>query len=218
MIAPSSSDRSAQNVRWNSAILMERSGPPAAPGASYGVGTFVVASALLGSGDFQQAAERIDSIESSGIAGFPGDCRVHRAELLRGLGRPDEAEAEAEAARSEVQGLLHAGIAHYELGMIHLARGALEQSNRSFLHAAACGARVEPGLALLRLAEGNADEAVRLIDGALLSAESDPVSLSRLLPASIQIADAAGEPGFASRRMRDLQDRAGRFGPLRVSS
>lgn len=176
--------------------------------------------ALLGLGDLQRAAEWIDSIEASGIAGFPGDCRVHRAEVLRGIARLDEAETEAEAARFEVQAvdLLHAGIAHYELGMIHLSRGEFESSNRYFQHAAACGARVQPGLALLRLTEGNVDEAVRLIDGALLSAQGDPVLLSRLLPAAIQIADAAGESDTAASRMRDLEEFAARFARARVPS
>jgi hypothetical protein len=34
IVAARSAGRSAQKVRWNSSILMNRSGPPAAPGAS----------------------------------------------------------------------------------------------------------------------------------------------------------------------------------------
>src|ERR1700731_1786437 len=45
-----SSLRSAQKASWKSSILMNRSGPPTAPGASYGLGTLVVASSEGGYG------------------------------------------------------------------------------------------------------------------------------------------------------------------------
>ncbi len=86
--------------------------------------------ALLAVADFARAAEWIEAVESCGVGGIPGDCRVHRAEVLRALGQPDRAEAEATAARTEVQAvdLLHARIAHYELAMIQLSRGEFDES------------------------------------------------------------------------------------------
>src|SRR6266853_992090 len=50
IVAATSSGRSAQKVRWKSAILMNRSGPPAAPGASYGLAIEVDASNEGGNG------------------------------------------------------------------------------------------------------------------------------------------------------------------------
>src|ERR1700722_65306 len=50
-----SSLRSAQKVWWNCSILMNRSGPPAAPGASYGLAPFVVASMEGGKGSITLA-------------------------------------------------------------------------------------------------------------------------------------------------------------------
>src|SRR5580700_5664937 len=48
--AATSSVRSAQKTSWNCSILMNRSGPPAAPGASQGLGTFADASNEGGNG------------------------------------------------------------------------------------------------------------------------------------------------------------------------
>src|SRR5579862_8073799 len=50
MGAATSSGKSAQKVSWNSESLMKRSGPPGAPGASYGLGTLVDASRAGGKG------------------------------------------------------------------------------------------------------------------------------------------------------------------------
>src|ERR1700731_2089062 len=55
MRAATSAGKSAQNVSWNSEILMNRSGPPGAPGASYGLGTLVDASNDAGKGSWTLA-------------------------------------------------------------------------------------------------------------------------------------------------------------------
>ena len=56
--------------------------------------------ALLAIADFARAAEWIEAVEACGIGGIPGDCRVHRAEVLRAMGELERAEAEAIAARA----------------------------------------------------------------------------------------------------------------------
>src|SRR5260370_35379063 len=55
IVAARSWGRSAQKVRWNSSILMNRSGPPAAPGASYGLATEVEAKSEGGNGSWTLA-------------------------------------------------------------------------------------------------------------------------------------------------------------------
>jgi tetratricopeptide (TPR) repeat protein len=150
--------------------------------------------ALLAVGDYARAAEWIEAIEATVIAGIPGDCRVHRAEVLRALGRLADAETEAAAARSQIQSvdLLHAGIAHYEVAMIHLARGDLARAEHALGHAAACGATIQPGLALLQLERGDAQQALAMIEAAVAATAGDLLGQARLLPAAIQIATAAG--------------------------
>lgn len=163
--------------------------------------------ALLAVGDYPRAAEWIETIDASGVRGIPGDCRVHRAEVLRALGRLDQAESEASAARSEIQAvdLLHVGIVHYELAMIHLSRGDLDAARHALDLAAACGSETQPGLALLRLARGEIDEAVSMIDAALSVPTVDPARRARLLPVAVQIATAAGDGQLATERIAELQ-------------
>jgi hypothetical protein len=97
--------------------------------------------ALLAIGDYRRAAEWIEAVDTGGVAGIPGDCAVHRAEVLRAVGRLRDAEAEAMAALSIIHAvdLRHARTAHRELAMIYLAGGEIKRAERAFRHAAAWG-------------------------------------------------------------------------------
>jgi hypothetical protein len=99
--------------------------------------------ALLAIGDYRRAAEWIEAVDTGGVAGIPGDCAVHRAEVLRAVGRLRDAEAEAMAALSIIHAvdLRHARTAHRELAMIYLAGGEIKRAERAFRHAAAWGGR-----------------------------------------------------------------------------
>jgi DNA-binding SARP family transcriptional activator len=169
---------------------------------------------LLAVADFERAIEWVETIESSGIGGIPGDCRVHRAEALGALGRLDEARSEALAGRAEIQAidLLHAGTAHYELGMVHLALGELDLARRSFRHAQACGANSQPGLALLELARGNVVAAAESIRSALGEPCEDELRRVLLLSGAVQISLALGDDTETSRLVQQLEGIAGQFG------
>lgn len=171
--------------------------------------------ALLAIADFERAAAWVEAIKSSGIGGIPGDCRIHRAEVLWALGRLDQARGETLAARAEIQAidLLHAGIAHYEMGMIHLVQHEFCLAERSFRHAQACGAKSQPGMALLELARGDPAGAVVSIRVALEEEQSQDV-LRRvpLLSAAAQIFLAVGDGAGAARHVRELEGIAERFG------
>jgi DNA-binding SARP family transcriptional activator len=171
--------------------------------------------ALLALADFERAMEWVETIESSGIGGIPGDCRVHRAEALMALGRNDQARPEALTGREEIQAidLLHTGIAHYELGMIYLVQPEFFLAERSFRHARACGAKTQPGIALLELARGDLAGAVTSIRMALEEEQSQDV-LRRvpLLSAAVQIFLAVGDGAGAARHVRELEGIAGQFG------
>jgi tetratricopeptide (TPR) repeat protein len=169
---------------------------------------------LLAVADFERAIEWVETIESSGVGGIPGDCRVHRAEALGALGRFDEARSEAVAGRAEIQAidLLHAGIAHYELGMVHLALGELDLARRSFRHAQACGANSQPGLALLELARGNVVAAAESIRSALGEPCEDELRRVLLLSGAVQISLALGDHTETSRLVQQLEGIAGQFG------
>ncbi len=110
-------------------------------------------------------------------SGYPGICRVHRAQLLRLRGSWEEAEEEARHASEELEDFLSAAAskAYYELGEIRLRMGDLDGANDPFSKAHEMGCDPLPGLAMLRLAQGEAESAGALLGRAL----SDPL-LSRL--------------------------------------
>ena len=149
--------------------------------------------------DFRRAIEWADAIEhcrtATGMGGFPGDCRTHRAEALFMHGAWAEGQSEAQVAttESEVWHRPHAGIALYELGVINLRLGSLERAERAFLEAHAHGYPPQPGLALLRLAQGNHNAADEAITGALSDSTLDSLARARLLPARTEIALACGD-------------------------
>jgi len=169
--------------------------------------------ALLAIADFERAIEWVEAIESSGIGGIPGDCRVHRAEALRALGRSEEARSEAIAGRLEVQAidLLHAGIAHYELGMVYLVQHKMDLAEQSFRHAQACGAQTQPGIALLDLARGNTMAAAVSIRAALAEPCGDELRRVPMLSAAVQIFLAVGDDTGTARVEQQLEGIARRF-------
>src|SRR5437867_3028143 len=81
--------------------------------------------------DYGRAAEWSDAAkrwcERQAIAGFPGMCRVYRAEIMRLRGSWQEAEQEARRATQELKefNLTYTGEAFYEVGEIRLRMGDL---------------------------------------------------------------------------------------------
>ncbi len=138
------------------------------------------------------------------IGGINGRCRVHRAELLRISGPCDLAEEEALGACAELRPWMRReyGWPLVELGNIRLRRGDLAGAEEAFLSAHEHAWSPYPGLALLRLAQGDVDTALGMIADAIEHPlempwkESPPFGDLRLAPmldAQAQIAAAAGE-------------------------
>jgi tetratricopeptide (TPR) repeat protein len=168
--------------------------------------------------DFRRANEWAEAIErcraTNGMCGFPGDCRTHRAEALFMHGAWTEGQTEAQLAttESELWHRPHAGIALYELGEINLRLGNHELAEHAFLEAHAHGYPPQPGLALLRLAQGNHDAADEAITGALSNPTLDPLARARLLPARTEIALARGNVAAAHKAADELVAIGERFG------
>jgi DNA-binding SARP family transcriptional activator len=173
--------------------------------------------ALVDVADLERASQWIDTItarSADGLnGGFPGDCRVHKAEVLCGLGRWDEAEQEARAACKEVQAvdLLHAGVAYAQLGTAQLAQGDLSAAGTSFAHAVACGVSAQPGLAQLHLAQGDPVAAATSIRAALADSRLDAPTRGRLLSAAVDITLAAEDAVAAEQAGAELQQLAERY-------
>jgi len=126
------------------------------------------------SGDWTDAARRW--CERQAIAGFPGMCRVHRAEVIRRRG----AWQEARNGYAELRGFIagYAAEALYQIGEIRLYRGDLVEARDAFRQAHELGREPNPGLALLRLAEGETEAAQTAVKRGL-AAERRPLARAR---------------------------------------
>ncbi len=149
--------------------------------------------------DYRRAAEWTDAAQRwcgrQSIAGFPGLCRVQHAQIMRLRGAWAEAEEEATRARDELQGfnLNATGEALYQIGEIRLRMGDLPAAEDAYCQAHELGREPQPGLALLRLTEGNIDAACSMINHAIADQSWDRLARARLLPAQAEIAVSAGD-------------------------
>lgn len=161
--------------------------------------------------DYTRAREWSDAAkrwcERQAITGFPGVCRVHRAEVMRLIGSWGEAEQEVTKATVELRDFnpLYAGMAFHELGEVRLRMGDLAAAEEAFNQAHALGEDPQPGLALLRLAEGKLEAAASSIDRSLEALTWDKLARARLLPSKAEIA-RANEDAVAARAAAEELD------------
>ncbi len=142
-------------------------------------------------GQWTEAATRWCDREA--VTGFPGVCRVFRAEIMRLRGDLSEAEAEARTAIETLTAFgmrISMGSGYNEIGEVRMRLGDLDGAEEAFEQAHQLGKEPQPGLALLHLARGRVD-AARASIGTALTDQQDPLGRARLLPARVEIAVAA---------------------------
>jgi tetratricopeptide (TPR) repeat protein len=98
-----------------------------------------------------------------------------------------------------------AGEAFYELGEIRLRMGDLADAEAMFSEAHARGRDPQPGLALLRLAEGKSEVARSMIARALSEPGLTALARAKLLPALVEINVACGEIDAAAEGVSELE-------------
>jgi DNA-binding CsgD family transcriptional regulator len=147
------------------------------------------------------------------MAAFTGTCIIHRAEIMQFRGAWVEAMAEAcRACEHAIQagGQKPPGAAFYRQGEIHRLRGEFRAAEEAYRNASRLGSEPQPGLALLRMAQGRADVAGAAIRR-ILSAATDPLQRAKLLPAYIEVALVAGDTQEARSASAELDEIAGRY-------
>ena len=126
---------------------------------------------------------------------YRGQCLLYRSELAQFHGAWQEAADEAREAGARTVNRVDlpvAGEAQYRQAELHRLRGAFHEAEAAYRRASGFGRRPEPGLALLRLAQGRADQAATSIRRALAE-ETRPLARTHLLEPSIEILLAAGD-------------------------
>jgi class 3 adenylate cyclase len=161
-------------------------------------------------GDYRRAAEWTEAAnrwcDRLDVSGFPGACRIHRAEIMRLRGDWLGAERQAIEACEELHDFDRyiTGGGYYEIGEIRRRRGDFAAAEEAYRTANELGRTPQPGLALLRLAEGKVDAAVAGIARTMQDVE-DPLSRLRYLPAQVEIAIAAGDLKSARSAVEELE-------------
>jgi class 3 adenylate cyclase len=174
--------------------------------------------------DWRRALEWTDAAErwchQQGVSGFPGVCRVHRAEIMHFRGSWADAEREAKRACEELSryDLPLSGEAQYAVGEVRLRVGDLQGAQEAFRQAHQLSRMPEPGMSLLRLAQGDAPGAYLSIKRALAGVESRAFTQAKFLPAAIEIGVAAGDLDSVAPHVAQLEQIAGSFGTPAVTA
>jgi ATP/maltotriose-dependent transcriptional regulator MalT len=144
---------------------------------------------------------------------FTGQCLVHRAELLHLHGAWLEAVEEAKRA---LERFAHgadefaSGDACYQQAEAYRVLGESGAAEDAYQQASRWGREPQPGLALLRLAQGKTDAAAAAI-GRAVAETTDRLRRVKLLPAQVEIMLAAGEVQAALGAADELIQMAGAY-------
>lgn len=159
--------------------------------------------------DLQRAHEWTRALDrwcdgQQNLVAFSGQCQMHRAELYRLHGAWTEAiDAAKTALDLAFRGdrmATYGGF--YEQGEIHRLRGDFDAAEASYLHAQETGFPPQPGLALLRLAQGKPDQAQSLLRHTMDGV--GPAYRRPMLAARVEIELAAGDALAARAAMEEL--------------
>jgi ATP/maltotriose-dependent transcriptional regulator MalT len=167
--------------------------------------------------DVRRAQEWTDALgrwceSESQMVTFTGICLVHRAGVLQLHGAWPAAIEEARRACDRLMpGEPATGAGRYRQADIYRLRGDLVEAEQAYRDAYEMGWQPQPGLALLRLAQGRTDAAAAAIRR-VLAETIDRVRRARLLPAYVEILLSAGDVPEAGAGARELATIAADYG------
>ena len=142
------------------------------------------------------------------LVSFTGRCLAHRAGLKQLHGAWTDALEEARLARERCEQAMNraaTGQACYQQGELHRLRGDFEAAEAAYRDASRCGREPLPGLALMRVAEGDVDAAAAALSRALAE-RTEPLQRAALLPASAEVLLARGDVDGAGAAALELDE------------
>lgn len=148
------------------------------------------------------------------LVNFTGQCRVHRAEIMQLRGAWRDSLAEARRAGERFSRKAHevaAATAHYQQAEVLRLLGEFASAEQAYRAANSRGWQPQPGLALLRLAQGRVDVAAAAIQR-VLDETTPRLERARLLPAYIEILLAVGDAAAARSAAEELTKIADDYG------
>ena len=151
--------------------------------------------------------------EQPEMVSFSGRCLVHRAEIMELHGAWRDALEEARRARlrcEQAKNRSAAAQAFYLQGEVHRLQGRFSAAEEAYRDASRSGFEPQPGLALLRLAQGNDDAAAAAIRR-VVGETTEPLRRARVLPAYVEIMLAVGDAEKARIACRELEEISARY-------
>jgi DNA-binding CsgD family transcriptional regulator len=142
---------------------------------------------------------------------YRGECLLYRAEVMQLRGNWNDAARDAQDACDLLASRPAAGAAFYRVGEIHRLRGEFAKAEAAYTRANERGRKPQPGLSLLRLAQGQIDAAAASIRAVLLDTRVR-AARARMLAAAVDILLAAGDLEGARAAATELSDLASAFG------
>ena len=144
-----------------------------------------------------------------------GLCLVHRAEIMTlGGAWRDALEEARRVAERFTRGVLNEralGHAAYRRAEVHRLQGEFDAAEAAYGEASRFGRDLQPGLALMRLAQGRGDAAAAAIQRAV-GETALPLRRAALLPAYVEILLATGDVSSARTACDELAEIARRQG------
>ena len=142
------------------------------------------------------------------MVSFTGRCLAHRAGLMQLHGEWRDALAEAKLARERCEEAMNraaTGQALYQQGELHRLQGDFEAAESAYREASQFGREPQPGLALLRLAQGDVEAAAGMTRRAVAEAV-EPFVRATMLPAHVEVMLVAGDLDEARRAADELTE------------
>ena len=172
-----------------------------------------VISACHGTFDLRRAQEWTAALtrwcdSQPGLVAYRGVCLVHRAEILQLKGAwPSAVDEVRQACERLSQPPAHAsvGVAFYVRGDLHRLRGEFAEAEEAYRRASQLGRKPDPGLAELRLAQGQVEVAAAAIRRVAEESRDQRVR-SRILPAFVHILLTTGDVAAAGAGAEELSE------------